>query len=347
MYIPAIIMARGEGRRLWPLSAIQSKPSLPFGNGNRIIDFVLHNVTKCPNTEVYILSPKNASYLESHWQHCWSNQSILVPAHNKDIIGNAASVYQVLQLIPDSDHVIIGACDHVYRLSFSTFLQQHIEQQADISIAITTRSANQAQRYGVVQTKRNDITGFIEKPTASHPWLKNKTAVDINMGIYIFQRTTLKQLLEQDLNNPASNHDFGQDIIPLALNQHYRVQQYRLPNTNYWEDVGSMNSYWNIQWQYHQHIDQIPRTIMHSHNEITGCHLQTVSTSTHFTKCILHPNVTVGTHCRLSNLIIGTGSHIDDQVTLEPSTGEDFLVIPPYTHVTKQWLPSPLPSHNA
>lgn len=345
MFIPVLIMARGEGQRLRPFTFFQSKPSLPFAGGNRIVDFTLYNATQLSSSTVYLLTPNQAPILEIHWKEHWSNISHLVPTQHKELQGNAQSVYEFLQTLPESKHVIITACDHIYQMSYRDFWTHHIASDADLTIATTHRSVDESSNFGVFRHNNDQIIDFVEKPPVDHPWMQEGRQMAVNMGIYIFKRNLLMQLLKEDLCCPTSQHDFGRNIIPLAISKSLHMQSYILPSEQYWEDVGTVKKYWDFQWKY-QHQSQISKTLLgiSTPTEIrTSPVIQ--SESSQIENCIIHPNVQLGAHCSLKNLLIGSHSVIDNGLHLS-STSQSFLTIPPHSHVTSEWVESRLMSND-
>ena len=145
----------------------------------------------------------------------------------------------------------ICACDHVYKMSFEHLIQQHIKRNSDVTIASTVRPVQDAVRFGVLDHTQKRVTGFVEKPDIHHAVLDNKEHITINMGIYVFKRAVLSNLLREDQNNPLSEHDFGRNIIPLCIVNNLDIDHYTLPHNSYWSDVGTLQSYWDTQWEYH------------------------------------------------------------------------------------------------
>jgi glucose-1-phosphate adenylyltransferase len=344
MFIPVLIMARGEGQRLRPFTSFQSKPSLPFAGGNRIVDFTLYNATQLSNATVYLLAPNNAPVLHRHWRKHWSQSSSFIPSTHSIVQGNATSVYHFLHSIPESEHVIITACDHVYKMSYVHFWKQHIESNADVTIATTSRSVDEASHFGIVNHENGHITGFVEKPSLSHPWIQSRAEIAVNMGIYIFKRTVLMDLLKTDHDTETSLHDFGKNIIPMAISNALNAHSYVLPSDQYWEDVGTLEKYWKSQWE---HPLQLPQTLFNtSSDKVFITHpMNNVSTS-QINRCIIHPNVQIGAQCRLTNLLIGHSAVIEPNLTISPSSSQEFSIIPPNTHVTQEWIESRFMSHH-
>lgn len=338
MFIPVLIMARGEGQRLRPFTLFQSKPSLPFAGGNRIVDFTLHNATQLSNATVYLLAPHNAPVLQRHWNTHWSQSSIFIPSTHSIVQGNASSVYQFLQTIPESEHVIIAACDHIYQMSYVDFWTQHIESNADLTIATTSRSIDESSHFGIVNHENGQVTGFVEKPSINHPWMQSKKDIAVNMGIYIFKRTVLMHLLKADQDTETSQHDFGRNIIPMAISNGLHTRSYLLPPGQYWEDVGTLTKYWKSQWE---HPRQFPQTLLNiSTDKLFITHPTTNLSTSQINRCIIHPNVQIGAQCTLTNLLIGQNTVIEPNLTISPSSPQEFSIIPPNTHVTKEWLES-------
>ncbi len=245
----AMILAGGQGERLSLLVAERAKPAVPFAGRYRIIDFTLSN---CINSGIYrvaVLTQYNPRSLIEHmgigkaWDldRSTGGLTILQPYLGRTrkgwYLGTADAIYQNLYYVEENraDQVIILGGDHIYTMRYDFMVAAHRQKNADITVGVIEVNPDEARRMGTVITDRNDrIVGFEEK--AEHP--KSNLA---SMGIYIFNKQTLMDCLEEDSGLPDSKHDFGRDIVPRNLEK-YRIQAHHF--RGYWRDVGTIQAYW-------------------------------------------------------------------------------------------------------
>ena len=317
----AIVMARGEGRRLYPLTHTINKPALPFAGLYRIVDFVLHHLQNM-DVSCSILTPAEAPVLHQHLQH-WSN----VQNHPQDIhigpIGNAASVHEALNNLDSHfDTIGIYACDQVFDLQIEQVLDTHRQNDYDLSIFATWVPAHQAHQFGIIY-KENGHIHFLEKPSVLPSSCIQNGYCLANMGIYWFKRHILQEILTLDATDSDSDHDFGHNILPKFLELTSKVQLTIL-RPELWQDVGSIQAYWDTTWTFlsrnslskHMMSRQIlPATIseqMVSNSPIPqSCIIQ---------NSIIHEDVYIGEHCHIQNAIIGSYCRIEDGTILSPES---------------------------
>ena len=265
-----MILAGGQGTRLFPLTQKRSKPAVPFGSKYRIIDFALNNFINSEIYSVYVLIQFKAQSLTEHIQRGWRFGAFLsdyfitlVPAqmYRYEELGpvwyrgTADAVYQNLHLIDnyDADYVAIFSGDHIYKMNVAHMLDQHRDSRADLTIASYPMPASDSARFGVVTTdERGRITDFLEKPDpATLPG--NPSVVQTSMGNYIFSRSALEELLETNVRDDEQGYDFGKDIIPRAIKDGYTVMAYdfhknpipgQTAANTYWRDVGTLDAYY-------------------------------------------------------------------------------------------------------
>ena len=246
----AMLLAGGQGSRLYALTEKTAKPAVQFGGKYRIIDFPLSN---CVNSHIYtvgVLTQYQPLVLNEYigngqpWDldRMQSGVMILPPYQGKNgadwYRGTANAIYQNLDFIRryDPDYVLILSGDHIYKMDYSEMLRAHIKRNADCSIAVLSVSQDEASRFGIVNTDEDmRIVEFEEKP--AHP--KSTSA---SMGIYIFNRVILERYLAEDDSDPASSNDFGKNVIPRMLLDGCRMFAY--PFDGYWKDVGTVTSLW-------------------------------------------------------------------------------------------------------
>ena len=258
------ILAGGAGSRLYPLTASRSKPSVPFGGKYRIIDFTLANCLHSGLRRILVLTQYKSHSLNKHLRDGWSiyNPELgeyitPVPAQMNSgeqwYQGTADAIFQNLNLLERSnaEYTLILAGDHIYRMDYAAMLSSHQEQGADVTIACMEVPVEQAKSFGVVVINEDlKIIAFEEKPDQPTPHPENPEKALVSMGLYVFSTNLLSQVLAQDQQNDASNHDFGKDILPLMVQQH-NVQAYkfggvrgRVTPDHYWRDVGTLDAYY-------------------------------------------------------------------------------------------------------
>jgi glucose-1-phosphate adenylyltransferase len=257
----AMIMAGGRGSRLEDLTESRAKPATPFGGKFRIIDFPLSNCVNSGIRQVYVLTQYKAHSLIQHIQRGWGylrgefGEFIqIVPAQQQVgghwYLGTADSIYQNLNLIREGqpEHVLILAGDHIYKMDYGPMIAAHTENKADITVGVIQVPLHEATGFGVMTIdEANRVTRFDEKPVNPQPVPGNPDAAMASMGIYVFNRDFLIEILERDAANQKSEHDFGKNIIPESIEK-YRVYAYSFHNVktraqSYWRDVGTVDAY--------------------------------------------------------------------------------------------------------
>lgn len=274
-----MILAGGQGKRLWPITRDRAKPAAPFGGTFRIIDFVLSNHANSGSEEMVVLVQYKPTSLKRHIQHAWEPEfrrrgkefiQVVQPAH-QEYKGTADAVYQNLKLIEKSRPYLVSvfAGDHVYLMDTSQMKRFHLDSRTDLTIsAVPVKKSLAAGNLGVlVVNDRGEVVDFQEKVPnpAEIPGLPGHCWA--SMGNYVFNRETLVGALSSDAKkfyvppeqketvaaNPDSytSGDFGFDIIPMLIRQGKRVKMYDfrnnhpdlVPTTGYWRDVGTLDQF--------------------------------------------------------------------------------------------------------
>lgn len=246
----AMLLAGGQGSRLYVLTQETAKPAIPFGGKYRIIDFPLSNCTNSGIDTVGVLTQYRPLELHTYigngqpWDlnRMEGGVSILPPyvsgSSGEWYKGTANAIYQNMEFIEkyDPQYVLILSGDHVYKMDYSKMLEFHKEKKADATIATLQVPIEEASRFGIVNADENDaIYEFEEKP----PVPKSNRA---SMGIYIFTWSKLRKYLIDDEKDPASSNDFGKNVLPAMLNAGERM--YAWAFDGYWKDVGTIESLW-------------------------------------------------------------------------------------------------------
>ena len=248
----AMLLAGGQGSRLYALTQNVAKPNMPFGGKYRIIDFPLSNCANSGIDTVGVLTQYRPLQLNSYigGGQPWDLDSadggvfILPPYQTAGengswFSGTANAIYQNIGFIEmyDPDNVLILSGDHIYKMDYSDMLREHTESGAACTIAVLQVSMDEATRFGIMNLGEDGyVSEFEEKP--KHP--KSDLA---SMGIYIFNWKKLREYLIADENDPASDKDFGKNIIPNMLRNGEKLWPYRFDG--YWRDVGTITSLWD------------------------------------------------------------------------------------------------------
>jgi glucose-1-phosphate adenylyltransferase len=256
-----VLLAGGQGERLWPLTRDRAKPAVPFGAVYRIIDFTLSNCLNSELRRVFVLTQYKALSLNRHVRRGWSSLmgygdfiEVLPPQMRVSqhwYQGTADAVYQNIYSIgsEQSNYVFILSGDHIYKMNYQKMLEQHVESGADVTVAtFEMEPAAAAGKFGILETDENwRIVGFEEKPLNPKTSRAHPGKVNASMGVYLFNTQLLVPILIDDAENTVSSHDFGKDIIPRIISK-YRVFAYNFRDENkkemsYWRDVGTIDSY--------------------------------------------------------------------------------------------------------
>ena len=251
----AMLLAGGQGSRLYALTEKLAKPAVPFGGKYRIIDFPLSNCVNSDIDTVGVLTQYQPLVLNEYigngqpWDldRLYGGVHVLPPyqkAKGSDWYkGTANAIYQNISFIEryDPKYVIILSGDQICKQDYSDFLKFHKEKGAEFSVAVMEVPWEEAPRFGLMVTDDNDkITEFQEKP-------KNPKSNLASMGIYIFNWDVLKKYLEEDEADPNSENDFGNNIIPNLLRDGRSMYAYHFDG--YWKDVGTISSLWEANME--------------------------------------------------------------------------------------------------
>lgn len=263
-----MILAGGEGRRLYPLTRDRAKPAVPFGGRYRIIDFVINNFVNSGFHKLKILTQYKSDSLNYHITRGWPLSPIigqyidLVPAQMRTdghwYKGTADAVFQNLTHIHDEnpDYVCVFGGDHIYKMDVRLMLNYHKEKEAALTIAAIPIPIEEASEFGIIEVDDDwRCTGFVEKPKEKPKSIPGRPDMCLaSMGNYIFCTDKLVNELKIDAELEDSNHDFGKNIIPKMLKDGERIFIYDFTTNEfdgmtptekgYWKDVGSIDSYW-------------------------------------------------------------------------------------------------------
>ncbi len=263
-----MILAGGEGKRLYPLTKDRAKPAVPFGGRYRIIDFVLNNFINSGFFKIKVLTQYKSDSLNKHITRGWAlspflNQYVdLAPAQMRTgsdwYRGTADAIYQNVFHITDEDpdYVCIFGGDHIYKMDVSQMLDYHKEKNADLTISAIPIPIEEAHEFGIIEVDDDwKLINFVEKPKDKPKSIPgNPNMCLASMGNYIFDKTSLLKALEEDEKIKNSSHDFGKNVIPMMLEEGKRIYVYNFNDNSfpgmtdrergYWMDVGSIDAYW-------------------------------------------------------------------------------------------------------
>src|SRR5438132_8178757 len=260
-----MILAGGMGERLYPLTRDRAKPAVPFAGRYRIIDFVINNFINSGFFKIKILTQFKSNSLIEHITRTWRlvpeiGQYVdVVPAQMRKgpfwFRGTADAVFQNLELIFDEqpDTVCVFGGDHIYKMDVGQMLQEHLANDADLTIATVPVPVAEARQFGVVEIDADyRVTGFVEKPKEGAKTIPDRPDMILaSMGNYIFKASVMIDVLQRNALRDAA-HDFGKEIIP-DMYPRMRVHAYDygknyIPgeetyNRGYWRDVGTVDAY--------------------------------------------------------------------------------------------------------
>jgi glucose-1-phosphate adenylyltransferase len=341
----AVILAGGEGSRLGVLTDKRAKPAVPFAGKYRIIDFTLSNCVNSGIVDVMILTQYRPHSLIEHigagrpWdldRGFTGGIQIYQPYRGRADTdwykGTADAITQNLSFVErgEPDLILVLSGDHIYKMNYASLADFHVAKQADLTIATLNVTRDEATRMGILATDQEyRVTQFVEKPADPPGTLAS-------MGVYVFSRRTLAQILTDDARRRDSSHDFGKDVIPRMVQAGLRV--FAFPFQGYWADVGTIEVYWQTQMDLLKHppaLDLNDRSwIVHTKSEerppvriqegavikdsmITdGC---VIEPGARVEKSVLSPGVFVGARAVIRHSVILTDTVVETGARVERS----------------------------
>lgn len=263
----AVILAGGQGSRLYPLTRDRAKPAVPFAGMYRLIDFTLNNCMNSGIRHILVLSQYKSVSLTTHLRDGWS----FLPSGLGEFItmlppqmrvsedwyrGTADAVYQNIYSIEGHGprYTLVLSGDHIYKMDYTKLLDFHLKKGARLTVAAIEVNKNEAKNFGILSVDADDrVIGFEEKPEEPVTLPHEPSKAYASMGIYIFDTDTMIEVLTADAQTDSS-HDFGRDIIP-AMAQEERVYAYPFgqeesePDRRYWRDVGTIDAYFEVNME--------------------------------------------------------------------------------------------------
>ena len=335
----AMLLAGGQGSRLYALTQKTAKPAVSFGGKYRIIDFPLSNCINSGVDTVGVLTQYRPLLLNEYignglsWDldRRFGGVQILAPYQGQSgadwYRGTANAIWQNMEFINrfDAKYVLILSGDHIYKMDYDKMLDEHKKSEAACTIAVLDVPLEEASRFGIMSTREDgSIFKFTEKP-------KNPDSTKASMGIYVFTKDKLEAYLKADNDDPTSANDFGKNIIPNMLAAGEKMMSYSFEG--YWKDVGTIQSLWEANmdllgdnpafslldeaWRiYSRHSAQPPQyiakgAVIENASVTAGCQIYgTVKNS------VLGANVTVG-----------KGAIVEDSVIMNDTVIEDGAIV--------------------
>jgi len=263
----AIVLAGGEGKRLYPFTADRAKPAVPFGGTYRLIDFVLSNLVNGGYERICVLTQYKSHSLDRHIAQTWwvsgfhGEYITSVPAQQRLgkrwFTGSADAILQSLNLVHDEnpDYLVVFGADHVYRMDPSQMVAAHIASGASATVAGIRVPRDEAHALGCIDADDDGrITRFVEKPADPPATPDDPTMTLASMGNYVFTTDALIEALRADSANEDSGHDMGGDIIPAFVARGeaavYDFRDNEVPGATerdrgYWRDVGTIDAFYD------------------------------------------------------------------------------------------------------
>ena len=335
----AMLLAGGQGSRLYALTQNVAKPSVPFGGKYRIIDFPLSNCANSGIDTVGVLTQYRPLQLNSYigngqpWDLDVADGGVyILPPYQSAgekgswFSGTANAIYQNIGFIEnyDPENVLILSGDHIYKMDYADMLREHLEHDAACTISVLQVSMEEATRFGIMNLGEDGyVCEFEEKP-------KQPKSDLASMGIYIFNWKKLREYLIADENDPNSSKDFGKNIIPNMLNAGEKLWPYRFDG--YWRDVGTITSLWDAN------MDMLSTTLINLYDPTWPISSRSPICPPHFTgenAQIVHSIVTEG--CEIDGTVensvlssgvkVGTGANVIYSVLMPGAVVEDGATV--------------------
>ena len=357
----AMLLAGGQGSRLYDLTTSIAKPAVSFGGKYRIIDFGLSNCVNSGIDTVGILVQYKPLVLNRYvgtgesWDMAVTDGGVhILPPYagatgGQWYEGTADAIYHNIDFIDmyNPENVLILSGDHIYKMNYNLMLEEHLKNESDLTVSVIEVPWEEASRFGIMTAdEAGNIVKFTEKP-------KEPDSNLASMGIYIFKWETLRKALLEDHEQADSSHDFGKDLIPKLLAEGKKLTVYRF--AGYWRDVGTVQSYYDSQMDLMDDVENInvftgdmkvfsnsnvyPPQYLGNEANIrnslicNGCTVYgtvkhsilgsgaVVGYGTVIEDSIVLPNAIIGRNCKITKAIINEGVVVDDNTVIGDPEG--------------------------
>ena len=370
------IMAGGKGERLHPLTKDRAKPAVPFGGIYRIVDFTLSNCINSGIRKIHVLIQYKSISLQRHLRMGWNifdselgDYIDVIPAQQRTgdhwYLGTADAVYQNIYSIEQErpSHVLVLAGDHVYKMNYADMLQFHLQQKADVTVSVVEMERERAKGFGIAEVDHEHrMVGFLEKPKDPKPIPGDPAHCYVSMGIYLFNRDVLEEILMDDAGRPDSTHDFGRDVVPRMLKD-FRIFAYNFKDENnkeakYWRDIGTLDAYYEANmdlvdvspqfnlydraWPIRTYHEQWPPAKTVFADEATG-RMGVVMDSLvsngcivsggRLQRCVLSPGVRINSFAQVHDSILMEGVEVGRYAKIQRAIIDKDAVIPRYAEI--------------
>ncbi len=348
----AIILGGGKGTRLFPLTQYRSKPAVPLAGKYRLIDIPISNCINSGINRIYLLTQFNSVSLHRHIRQTYRFDrfdsgfvEILAAQQTMEgemwYQGTADAVRKNLRYFDQAnvDHVLILSGDQLYRMHYDEMLKTHLETKADVTIAALPCTREAARGFGIMRLDdAGRVRGFLEKPQTDREidlvrtdpaWIdahglesRGRDCL-ASMGIYIFRKDVLVELLEK-----TTYHDFGKEIFPMSIRTH-QAQAFLFDG--YWEDIGTVPSFFQAN------LDLTKPDAPFSFEDPTGpifTHARSLPPTrcdgATITQCLLSDGVTIGEGTVIEHSVVGLRCQIGKNVKLKNAVvmGADYVQKP-------------------
>ncbi|MFA5089553.1 MAG: glucose-1-phosphate adenylyltransferase [Candidatus Omnitrophota bacterium] len=367
------VMAGGKGERLFPLTRDRAKPAVPFGGVYRIIDFTLSNCINSGLRRIYVLTQYKSASLQRHIRMGWNILSPelgeyieLLPAQQRVgeswYLGTADAIYQNLYTLEmdKPEQVLILAGDHLYKMNYYSMIDFHCQVEADLTVGVVEVDKTKVTQLGVVEVDGlGRVKSFVEKPSNSRGIPNKPDKAYASMGIYVFNRSVLEELLYDDTKRSNSNHDFGKDIIPSMVKKGLKIAAYNFIDENkkeaqYWRDIGTIDAYYEAnmdliqvdpifnlydkEWPIRTYQEQFPPAKTVFSGEVIAGRVGLLLDSLVSGGCIisggkvqrslLSPNVRVNSYSEVYDSILMDGVNVSRYVKIKRAIVDKDVTIP-------------------
>ncbi|HEU4520429.1 MAG TPA: glucose-1-phosphate adenylyltransferase [Thermoanaerobaculia bacterium] len=375
-----MILAGGMGERLYPLTRDRAKPAVPFGGRYRIIDFVINNFINSGFFKIKVLTQFKSTSLIEHITRTWRlvpeiGQYVdIVPAQMRKgpfwFRGTADAVFQNLELIFDErpDVIAVFGGDHIYKMDVNQMLQEHLANEADLTIATIPVPLHEAKHFGIVEIDDDfRVTGFVEKPKEGAKTIPGRPDMVLaSMGNYIFDTRVMIDVLQRNALRDSA-HDFGKEIIP-DMYPRMKVYAYDFAknfipgeegyNQGYWRDVGTVDAYfeasmdlvavtplfnlYNPKWP----IVSAPMHLPPAKFVFADAQSQRIGIATDslvadgviisggtINRCVLHPRVRIHSYADVDESILMDGVDVGRHSKIRRCIVDKGVRIPPHTTI--------------